>query len=172
MPEEMQDSKPVAGFCTHRIVMSPSDPDFFFQQNHDGMFRSADAGQSWTEVSAGLPSDFGFATAAHPHEPKTFFIAPLTTPEAGRYMHNGEAAIWRTRDAGDTWERKTNGLPQGNAYLSVLRGAMDTDTLAQPGFYFGAANGTVYGSTDDGETWREVVTGLPGISSVEAVVLD
>lgn len=170
MPEEQQKTA-IAGFCCHRIVLSSGDPDFIFQQNHEGMYRSADAGHSWTEVSAGLPSDFGFATAAHPHQDKTFFIAPLTDPMNGRYMHNGEVAIWRTKDAGDTWERKTQGLPSSNAYLSVLRGAMDTDTLDQAGVYFGAANGTVYGSTDDGESWREIVTGLPGISSVEAVVL-
>ncbi len=169
-PEEVQ-KVANAGNCCHRLVMSPNDPDVLFQQNHEGQYRSSDAGRTWTEVSAGLPSEFGFATAAHPHKPGTYFVAPLTGPEVGRYMPGGEAAIWRTTDSGDTWERKTEGLPAKNAYMSVLRGAMDVDTLEQAGVYFGAANGTVYGSTDDGESWREIVTGLPAISSVEAVVI-
>ena len=102
---------PEVGYCVHKLVMSPVDNDRLYQQNHVGMHRSDDAGHSWTEITEGLPTEFGFAAGAHPHDRDTFYVIPLD-PGHGRCMPDGSAAVWRTRDAGSSWERLAEGLPQ------------------------------------------------------------
>ena len=114
---------PEVGYCVHKLVMSPVDTDCLDQQNHVGMHRSDDAGHTWTEITEGLPTEFGFAAGAHPHDRETFYVIPLD-PGHGRCMPDGAAAVWRTRDAGSSWERLAEGLPQSNAHVGVLREGM------------------------------------------------
>lgn len=158
------------GFCVHKVVLSP-DLDRMYQQNHCGMHRSDDGGHSWTEITEGLPSDFGFAAAAHPHDRDTFYVIPVD-PGHARTMHDGRASVWRTRDAGSSWQRLYQGLPQEDAYLGVLREGLAIDGLDSPGLYFGTSTGQVFASADEGESWDEIAGYLPAISSVEVVVLD
>jgi photosystem II stability/assembly factor-like uncharacterized protein len=159
------------GFCVHKVVVSPTDLNRMYQQNHVGMHRSDDAGQSWTEITDGLPTEFGFAAAVHPHDKDTFYVIPLD-PGHGRTMPDGKAAVWRTRDAGSSWQRLDRGLPQEDAYLGVLREGMANDSLDNPGFYFGTSTGQVFASVDEGESWTEIASYLPAISSVEVAVVD
>jgi photosystem II stability/assembly factor-like uncharacterized protein len=166
-PREYED----IGFCVHKVVMSRIDTDRMYQQNHVGMHRSDDAGRSWTEITEGLPTEFGFAAAAHPHDRDTFYVIPLD-PGHGRTMPDGRAAVWRTRDAGSSWQRLDQGLPQVDAYIGVLREGMANDSLDSPGFYFGTSTGQVFASVDEGESWMEIANYLPGISSVEVAVVD
>lgn len=166
------DRYPETGQCVHKLVMAAGRPDQLFQQNHCGVYRSGDGGQTWDDVSAGLPSEFGFATVAHPRDPSTFWVLPLTHPEEGRLAPDGALAVWRTRDRGESWERQGEGLPQENAYVGVLREAMARDTLDPAGVYFGTSTGQLYGSADEGSSWRLVADHLPPIWGVEAVVLD
>jgi photosystem II stability/assembly factor-like uncharacterized protein len=161
---------PEVGYCVHKLVMSPADHDRLYQQNHCGMHRSDDAGLSWTEITEGLPSDFGFAAAAHPHDRDSFYVIPLD-PGHGRCMPEGRAAVWRTRDGGASWERLERGLPQSNAHLGVLREGMAIDSHDVPGLYFGTTTGQVFASPDEGASWSEIATYLPAISSVEVAVL-
>jgi len=161
---------PEVGYCVHKLVMSPVDRERLYQQNHCGMHRSDDGGRSWVEVTEGLPTDFGFAAAAHPHDRDGFYVIPLD-PGHGRCMPAGRAAVWRTRDAGATWERLDRGLPQRDAHLSVLREGLAIDALDVPGLYFGTSTGQVFASADEGESWSEIAGYLPGISSVEVAVL-
>jgi photosystem II stability/assembly factor-like uncharacterized protein len=159
------------GFCVHRLVRSPSDPSRMYQQNHVGVHRSDDGGQSWTEITDGLPSEFGFAAAVHPHDRDTFYVIPLD-PGHARCMPDGKAAVWRTRDAGSSWQRLDNGLPQSDAHLGVLREGMAADTYDTPGHYFGTSTGQVFASVDDGESWSEIASYLPAISSVEVAIVE
>jgi photosystem II stability/assembly factor-like uncharacterized protein len=159
------------GFCVHRMVRSPVDPSRMYQQNHVGVHRSDDGGLSWTEITEGLPSEFGFAAATHPHDKDTFYVIPLD-PDHARTMPEGKAAVWRTKDAGESWHKLTEGLPQHEAHLGVLRGAMTFDAHDQPGLYFGTSTGQVFASTDDGESWSEIASYLPNIWSVEVAVVD
>jgi photosystem II stability/assembly factor-like uncharacterized protein len=159
------------GFCVHKLVRSPADGDRMFQQNHVGMHRSDDAGQTWSEITEGLPTEFGFAAATHPHDKDVFYVIPLD-PGHGRTMPDGHAAVWRTRDAGSSWERLDRGLPQRDAYVGVLREAMAIDPHDTPGLYFGTSTGQVFASVDEGDTWTEIASYLPGISSVEVAILD
>ena len=157
------------GYCVHKMVMAP-DKERLYQQNHVGMRRSDDAGLTWTEITDGLPTEFGFAAAAHPHDRDAFYVIPLD-PGHGRVMPDGHASVWRTRDAGESWQRLDEGLPHKDAHLGVLRGGMAIDALDSPGLYFGTSTGQVFASADEGDSWSEIASYLPAISSVEVAVL-
>jgi photosystem II stability/assembly factor-like uncharacterized protein len=159
------------GFCVHRLVRSPSDPSRMYQQNHVGVHRSDDAGHSWTEITDGLPSEFGFAAAVHPHDRDTFYVIPLD-PGHARCMPEGQAAVWRTSNAGESWEKLTSGLPQDHAHLGVLRAAMAIDRDDSPGLYFGTSTGQLFASADEGDTWSEIADHLPPIWSVEVATVE
>ena len=161
---------PEVGYCVHKLVLSPVDHQRMYQQNHCGMHRSDDQGQSWVEITEGLPSDFGFAAATHPHDKDTFYVIPLD-PGHGRVMPGGHAAVWRTRDAGSSWQRLDRGLPERDAHLGVLREGMAIDTHDTPGLYFGTSTGQVFASADEGDSWSEIASYLPAISSVDVAVL-
>jgi hypothetical protein len=163
---------PETGQCVHKLVKAAGDPDDLYQQNHCGVYRSSDGGLIWEDVSAGLPSDFGFAMAAHPRDPLTAWVIPLTSPEDGRLMPDGAAAVWRTHDRGDTWIRGDAGLPQHDAFVGVLREAMARDELDPVGVYFGTSTGQLWASADEGVSWSTVVTTLPPIWSVDAIQVD
>jgi photosystem II stability/assembly factor-like uncharacterized protein len=162
---------PAWGYCIHKLVRSPADAQRLFAMTHVGAYVSSDGGQSYTEITDGLPSDFGFAAAAHPHDRDTAYMIPLDA-QHGRFMHEGRTAVWTTRDAGDSWQRLDRGLPQEGAYLGVLREGMTVDTLDTPGVYFGTSTGQVFASADEGASWTQISDYLPGITSVEAAVLD
>jgi photosystem II stability/assembly factor-like uncharacterized protein len=159
------------GFCVHKLVRSPVDDDRMYQQNHVGMHRSDDAGKTWVEITEGLPTEFGFAAATHPHDRETLYVIPLD-PGHGRTMPDGHASVWRTRDAGESWQRLDEGLPKEDAWLGVLREGMAIDNYETPGLYFGTSTGQVFASADEGESWKEIASYLPAISSVEVAVLD
>ncbi len=163
---------PEFGQCVHKLVAAAGEPETLYQQNHCGVYRSADGGASWTEITGSLPSDFGFPMVSHPRDPATAWVIPLTPPERGRYMVDAAAAVWRTRDRGASWERLAGGLPQEHAYLGVLREAMAVDRLDPVGVSFGTSNGELWTSADEGATWSLVAGHLPGIWSVEALVVD
>jgi photosystem II stability/assembly factor-like uncharacterized protein len=160
---------PEYGQCVHSLAMAPGDGSLLYQQNHCGMYKSTDGGQSWTSVENGLPSDFGFATATHPRDPETAYLLPLVGAEK-RYAPDGKLAVWRTRDGGQTWQDLRQGLPQSGAYLCVLRQAMATDPLTPAGIYFGTTGGTLFASPDEGESWTTIAQHLPAIRAVETLV--
>lgn len=160
---------PPYGQCVHHLVPSAS-PDRLYAQTHYGTYRSDDGAKTWTEITEGLPSDFGMVMAAHPTDPNTAYVVPLQGAEF-RCPPEGKLRVFRTTDAGKTWEAMTQGLPQENAYMGTYREAMSTDTLNNAGIYFGTNTGQVYASADAGETWRNITTDLPPVSSVSAAVL-
>jgi photosystem II stability/assembly factor-like uncharacterized protein len=170
MPEDMQ--YPDHGQCVHCLVMAAGMPDRLYQQNHCGMYRCDDAGVSWTSIEDGLPSEFGFPAAAHPHDPDCLYLIPLNGASDGRYVPDGKAAVYRTRDAGKTWEDLRKGLPQDNAFFGVLRQGMATDSFNRAGIYFGTNNGALYASRDEGDIWTCIAQHLPVIHSVETHVFD
>jgi photosystem II stability/assembly factor-like uncharacterized protein len=158
------------GHCVHRLAMHPSRPDVLFMQKHWDVMRSDDAGGSWHEISGNLPTDFGFPIAVHAHEPETVYVVPITS-DSEHYPPEGKLRVYRSRTGGNEWEPLTNGLPQANCYVNVLRDAMAVDTLDPCGIYFGTTGGQVYGSSDGGDTWAPIVRDLPAVLSVEVQVL-
>ncbi|WP_431284097.1 WD40/YVTN/BNR-like repeat-containing protein [Humitalea sp. 24SJ18S-53] len=169
-PEE--ERYPEHGQCVHALAMAAGMPDRLYQQNHCGMYRSDDGGRQWTSIEAGLPSTFGFPAVAHPRDPDTLYLLPLNGDQAGRYVPDAAAAVWRTRDAGANWQALRQGLPQQHAFIGVLRQAMATDRLDPAGVYFGTSAGELYASADEGEAWTCVAKHLPPILSVETLVVD
>jgi photosystem II stability/assembly factor-like uncharacterized protein len=166
------DPHPETGQCVHKLVMAAGQPDRFYQQNHCGVYRSTDGGRQWQDISAGLVSEFGFVFGAHPRDPATGWVIPLSHPEEGRYAPGGSLGVWRTDDSGDSWQRHGDGLPQENAFVGVFREAMAVDQRDPVGVFFGTSTGQLYGSVDEGETWSVVAENLPPIWGVEAVALD
>ena len=163
---------PEHGQCVHCLVMAPGKPNRLYQQNHCGMYRSDDGGEHWESIEAGLPSTFGFPAAVHPRDPERLYLVPLNGDTAGRFVPDAKAAVWQTRDRGDSWEGQRTGLPQENAFFGVLRQGMATDRLEPAGVYFGTTTGTLYASADEGESWTAIAQHLPGISSVETLVVE
>jgi hypothetical protein len=163
---------PEVGQCVHCLVMAPGMANRLYQQNHCGMYRSEDGGESWESIEAGLPSSFGFPAAVHPRDPDTLYLVPLNGDIAGRYMPDGRAAVWRTHDAGGSWEPLRKGLPQENVFFNVLRQAMATDSLEPAGVYVGTNTGTLFASRDEGDGWTVIAQHLPTITSVETLVVD
>lgn len=170
LPEGQQ--YPEFGQCVHSIALAPGLPGRLYQQNHCGMYRSDDGGGQWVSIEAGLPSSFGFPSAVHPRDPDTLFLIPLNGDTKGRYMPDAKAAVWRTHDAGKTWQPLRNGLPQENVFFGVLRQAMATDGLEPFGLYFGTNSGELYASADEGGNWNCIATHLPTVSSVETLMVE
>jgi len=164
------DANAEVGHCVHRIAMHPSRPNTLFMQKHWDVLRSDDAGDNWHEVSGNLPSDFGFVVDVHAHEPETVYVVPIKS-DSEHYPPEGKLRVYRSRNGGNEWEALTNGLPQANCYVNVLRDAMSVDTLDPYGIYFGTTGGQVYASADGGDTWQTIVHDLPAVLSVEVQAL-
>jgi hypothetical protein len=158
------------GHCVHRIAMHPSRPNVLFMQKHWDVLRSDDAGESWREVSGNLPSDFGFVIDVHAHEPETIYVVPIKS-DSEHFPPEGRLRVYRSRTGGDAWEPLTEGLPQKDCYVNVLRDAMAVDALDPCGVYFGTTGGQVYASADAGQSWAPIVRDLPAVLSVEAQTL-
>ncbi len=161
---------PEFGQCVHKIALHESRPERLFLQNHWGLYRSDNRGDSWQDIAHGVPSDFGFAMLMHPHDPDCVYIVPVESDEF-RCSPEGHLRVYRTRNAGGSWEALSRGLPQKGAYETVLRDALSSDSLDPAGIYFGTRSGKIYGSKDEGKSWKKIVEGLPQILCVKAAVV-
>ncbi len=167
---ELPDPDADVGHCVHSIAMHPDRPDVLFMQKHWDVMRTDDAGAMWHEVSGDLPSDFGFPIAVHAHEPDTVYVVPIKS-DYEHYVPEGKMRVYRSRTGGNEWEALTDGLPQQDCYVNVLRDAMAVDKLDQCGIYVGTTGGQVYASNDAGDTWTAIVRDLPSVLSVEVQTL-
>ena len=168
--EQIPDPTAEVGHCVHRIALHPARPNVLFMQKHWDVMRSDDAGESWREVSGNLPSDFGFPIEVHAHEPDTIYVVPIKS-DSEHYVPDGKLRVYRSRTGGNEWEALTNGLPQRDCYVNVLRDAMAVDSLDPCGVYFGTTGGQVYVSPDAGDHWTAIVRDLPPVLSVEVQTL-
>ena len=164
------DPKADVGHCVHNLAMHPSRPGVLFMQKHWDVMRSDDAGDSWREISGNLPSDFGFPIGVHAHEPETIYVVPIKS-DSEHYPPEGKLRVYRSRTGGEEWEPLTQGLPQKDCYVNVLRDAMAVDSLDSCGVYFGTTGGQVYASADAGDTWAPIARDLPAVFSVEVQTL-
>ena len=166
--EFLPDKYPEFGQCVHKVVQAKGRPERMFLQNHWGLYRSDDRGETWTDIANGVPSDFGFALGIHPRDPDCAWIIPLESDQF-RCTPEGKLRVYRTRNAGESWEAMGEGLPQEGAFETVLRDAMSVDPLDPAGVYFGTRSGKLFGSADEGSSWTEITDGLPPVVSVKAV---
>jgi photosystem II stability/assembly factor-like uncharacterized protein len=166
LPEEAREG--ATALCVHHIERAPRQPERLFLQFHGGVYRSDDAGESWTDIGAGLVSDFGFPLAVDPDDPDSAFVIPLRA-DMDRVTPDGRARVYETRDAGASWTARGEGLPQNHAYLTILRLAFDRVGSGENlELYFGTTTGEVFGSRDAGASWFTVAARLPPVYSVTA----
>jgi photosystem II stability/assembly factor-like uncharacterized protein len=158
------------GHCVHHMAMHPTRPNTLFMQKHWDVMRTDDAGENWREISGDLPTDFGFVIDVHAHEPETLYVVPIKS-DSEHFPVDGQLRVYRSRTGGNEWEPLTNGLPQSNCYVNVLRDAMAVDTLDSCGVYFGTTGGQIYASADSGDSWQAIVHDLPSVLSVEVQTL-
>jgi photosystem II stability/assembly factor-like uncharacterized protein len=168
--EFMPNPEAEVGHCVHNLAMNASRPGVLFMQKHWDVMRSDNAGEQWYEVSGNLPSDFGFPIAVHAHEPDTVYVVPIKS-DSEHFPPDGKLRVYRSRTGGNEWEPLTNGLPQSDCYVNVLRDAMAVDRLDSCGVYFGTTGGQVYASADSGDSWAPIVRDLPAVLSVEVQTL-
>jgi photosystem II stability/assembly factor-like uncharacterized protein len=164
MPEEARENTNV--LCVHNMHRAPTRPERLFMQFHGGVYRSDDAGETWNDIRAGLPVSFGFPLTLDPADPDSAFVIPMTGAE-DRIVPGGSLGVFGTRDAGATWSRSGSGLPDAEAFVTILRQAFERsgegDVL---GLWFGATSGEVFGSTDAGANWFTVAARLAPVTSV------
>jgi photosystem II stability/assembly factor-like uncharacterized protein len=172
MPDDLF---PEVGQCVHKLLLHPGKPGRLWQQNHCGVYRTDDKGESWERLEDnGLPSSFGFPIALDHRNPDTAFVIPEDSVrgsegEVGggdRVTTGGRLGVYRTRDGGSSWELASNGLPE-RAWVEVLREGMASDRLDPVGIYFGTKSGSIFVSPNEGDEWLEAARHLPAVLSVE-----
>jgi serine/threonine protein kinase/photosystem II stability/assembly factor-like uncharacterized protein len=166
----MPDKYPEFGQCVHKIAMHPARPERLFLQNHWGLYRSDNHAESWTDIANGVPSDFGFPVVMHPRNPDCVYIVPVES-DGFRCACDGKLRVYRTRNAGKSWEALIRGLPQKRAYETVLRDAMTADEFDPVGIYFGTRSGQLFSSLDEGRTWQKILEGLPSVVCVRSAIV-
>lgn len=168
--EFMPNPESDVGHCVHNLAMHPARPGVLFMQKHWDVMRSDNAGEQWHEISGNLPSDFGFPIVVNANEPETVYVVPIKS-DSEHFPPDGKLRVYRSRNGGNEWEALTNGLPQRDCYVNILRDAMSVDRLDVCGIYFGTTGGQVYASADNGDTWAAIVRDLPAVLSVEVQTL-
>jgi photosystem II stability/assembly factor-like uncharacterized protein len=152
--------------CVHNMHRAPLAPERLFMQFHGSVYRSDDAGSTWTDIAEGLPSGFGFPMTIDPGDPDSAFVVPLAS-DGDRVTPEGRVRVYATRDAGRSWTALGDGLPAEGAWLTVLRQALARDGDGEGlGLWFGATSGEVFGSADAGRTWATVAPRLAPVTSV------
>ena len=162
---------PEFGRCVHKIALHPGRPERLFLQNHWGLYRSDNHADNWIDIANGVPSDFGFVVVMHPRNPDWVYVVPVESDEF-RCACDGHLRVYRTRNAGASWEALSRGLPQKQAYETVLRDSMTADTLDPAGLYLGTRSGQLFASTDEGKSWQKIMEGLPSITCVRCALIE
>ncbi|MHC4472754.1 MAG: WD40/YVTN/BNR-like repeat-containing protein, partial [Planctomycetota bacterium] len=162
---------PEFGHDPHCVVQHPLCPDRLYHQNHCGIYRLDRPGDAWERIGTNMPEavgDIGFPMVVHPRDPDTAWVFPMDGTDVWpRTSPGGHPAAYRTRDAGETWERQDRGLPPEHGWLTVYRQGMAADDADPVGVYFGTSGGELYASVDEGESWRQIAAHLPTIYAVE-----
>ena len=159
----------------HCLRLCPSNPDRLYQQNHCGIYRLDRPAESWVRIGRNMPGeigDIGFTMTVHPRDDQTAWVFPMDGTEVWpRTSPGGKPAVYATHDGGDTWQRQDAGMPGEQAWWTVKRQAMCSDSHDPVGLYFGTTSGELWMSRDEGAHWECIARHLPEIYAVEAAVL-
>lgn len=166
----LPDPYPEWGQDAHFIAISPPRPDRLYHQNHCGIYRLDQPNERWERIGRNMPAeigDIGFTIIAHPREADTAWVFPMDGTDVWpRTSPGGRPAVYRTRDAGASWERQDKGFPSEQGWFTVKRQAFVADDAGPVGLYLGATNGEVWMSPDEGASWRRIARHLPEIYSL------
>ena len=160
-PEQMGDPNVQDVHC---LTQCAANPEVFWIQHHNGIFRSTDGAKSWTEIKDVKPSVFGFPVCVHPKDGDTAWFIPSTKDEK-RCPTDGKVVVNRTTDGGKTFTTLTKGLPQVHAYDLVYRHGFDIDKTGNR-LAFGSTTGSVWVSENGGESWETISSNLPPVYAV------
>jgi photosystem II stability/assembly factor-like uncharacterized protein len=164
IPEDAREG--TIDLCVHNVHRAPARPERLFMQFHGGVYRSDDSGETWQDIAPGLPSDFGFPIVGDPADPDSAYVIPMVGA-LDRVTIDGRVRVYETRDAGESWKERGDGLPQQDAYLTILRQAFGATGEGEAmELYFGATSGTVFGSGDAGSSWSTAAQHLAPVTSV------
>ncbi len=158
------------GHDPHCVVLHPMAPDRLWQQNHCGIYRLDRPADRWVRVGKAMPSevgDIGFPVVVHPRDPETAWVFPMDgTGDWSRTPPGGKPAVFATRDAGETWQRRDTGFPTEQAWWTVKRQSMCADEGEPVGLYLGTTSGEVWASGDEGRTFSCLFRHLPQIHAL------
>jgi len=163
----------------HCVRLCPAMPDRLYQQNHCGIYRldrnGNPAGEVWQRIGRKMPKrvgDIGFPMVVHPRDADTAWVFPMDgTTVWPRTSPAGRPAAYVTRNAGKSWQRLDQGLPESQAWWTVKRQAMTADALATPALYLGTTSGELWIGRDEGASWSNIARHLPEIYAVEVAEL-
>jgi photosystem II stability/assembly factor-like uncharacterized protein len=162
------------GHDPHCVVQHPLQPDRLYHQNHCGIYRLDRPSRTWQRIGANMPKkvgDIGFPIVLHPRDPATAWVFPMDgTTVWPRTSVGGKPAVYVTRNAGNTWQRQSKGLPEEQGWFTVLRQAMCADSHKSVGLYFGTTSGEVWASANEGDSWKCIARHLPEIYAVTNAV--
>jgi photosystem II stability/assembly factor-like uncharacterized protein len=169
----LPDQYPEYGQDSHFIALAPTNPDRLWQQNHCGIYRLDRPEERWERIGDAMPrevGDIGFTITPHARDADTAWVFPMDGAEVWpRVSPGGRPAVYRTRDAGASWERQDRGFPAEQGWFTVKRQAFCADRGDPMGLYLGTTGGEVWMSGDEGGNWRQISAHLPEIYSVLAV---
>jgi photosystem II stability/assembly factor-like uncharacterized protein len=168
----LPDPYPEYGQDSHFIAVHPKNPDRLYQQNHCGIYRLDRPAETWERIGRAMPKeigDIGFTIVPHPRDDDVAWVFPMDGTDVWpRTSPGGRPAVYRTRDAGKTWERQDRGFPAEQGWFTVKRQAFCADESTPLGLYLGTTGGEVWMSDDEGGAWRQIAAHLPEIYSVSA----
>jgi len=171
----LPDPFPEYGQDSHFIALAPTNPDRLWQQNHCGIYRLDRPGEQWERIGKAMPAevgDIGFTIMPHARDADTAWVFPMDGTQVWpRVSPDGRPAVYRTRDAGASWERQDRGFPPEQGWFTVKRQAFCADANDPVGLYLGTTGGEVWMSGDEGGNWRQICAHLPEIYSVRAMPL-
>lgn len=163
----------------HCVRLCPTQPDRLYQQNHCGIYRMDRTGDpaadTWQRIGRKMPrrvGDVGFPMVVHPRDPDTCWVFPMDAATAWpRTSPEGRPAAYVTHNAGRTWQRLDQGLPESQAWWTVKRQAMTVDAQPVPALYLGTSSGELWIGRDEGARWSLIARHLPEIYAVEVAEL-
>jgi hypothetical protein len=154
--------RPDIGYCVHGLAQDPEQPQRIWRQDHAGVFRTDDGGDTWERIENGLPSGFGFVMWRDDGSARLFCI-PLASDE-NRVPIGGELRGYSSDDDGESWAVAGSGWSEAPQYTAVLRGAFDGDNRGM--FCFGTTGGKLWLTPDNGGSWQELAPSFPRIDAI------
>ena len=176
LAEFLPQADPEYGHDPHQVGLSLTNPDRLWQQNHCGIYRMDRDEGHWVRVGTNMPEsvgDIGFPIVLHPRNADSVWVFPMDGTQVWpRTSPDGKPAVYRTRDAGTTWERQDRGFPREHAWWTVKRQCMAHDAHDPLGLYLGTSSGEIWGSANEGRSWKCMARHLPHVYSVEVAGID
>ncbi len=158
------DAKSTRRGVVYAMAPSPIDVNVLWAGTDDGLIhQTRDGGKTWTDVTPAQLTPWAKVSIMDAsHFDVTSAYAAINTLRLDE-LH---PYIYRTRNNGKTWDRITNGLPDGTI-VNVVR----EDPLRR-GLLFAGTEQGVYLSFDDGESWQSLRLNMPAVSIRDLIIKD